>query len=163
MTASAISPASPAKTASATASGLMARPVALTWSDRLIVMMFRPVPAYRLASASAALVNAVSDAPGWSRTAASSPSDRLAATAGAANGQLTRAVGKALLVPVGTISSSNTTIAVTRYVSVTALPYSGAPLGVLGTAYKRSVPPGARCSRRASCWSTMACPGACGS
>ena len=40
MTASAISPASPAKTASATASGLMARSVALTWSDRLMVMMF---------------------------------------------------------------------------------------------------------------------------
>ena len=44
MTASAISPASPAKTASATASGLMARSVALTWSDRLMVMMFPRCP-----------------------------------------------------------------------------------------------------------------------
>ena len=40
MTASAISPASPANTASATASGLMARCVALTWSDWSMVMMF---------------------------------------------------------------------------------------------------------------------------
>ena len=44
MTASAISPASPAKTASATASGRMARSVALTWSDRLMMTMFPPVP-----------------------------------------------------------------------------------------------------------------------
>ena len=112
---------------------------------------------------SAALLNAASGAPGVSRTAASYPSARPAATAGAANGQLTRAVGPSVLVPMGTISSSNATIAVTRYVSVTALLYSGAPLGALGTPYIRSVPPGVRCSRLASCWSTMACPGAFGS
>ena len=108
-------------------------------------------------------MNAACDAPGASRSAASYPSLRLAATVGAANGQLTRAVGSAVLVPVGTISSSNTTIAVTRYVSVTALLYSGAPLGALGTPYSRSVPPGVRCSRLASCWSTMAWRGAFGS
>ena len=44
MTASAISPASPAKAPRATASGMIARFVALTWSDRLMVMMFPPVP-----------------------------------------------------------------------------------------------------------------------
>ena len=108
-------------------------------------------------------MNAVCDAPGWSRTAASSPAERFAAAVVAVNGELTRAVGRALLVPVGTISSSNTTIAVTRNVSVTALLYSGAPLGALGTPYRRSVLPGVRCSVLASCWSTMACPGAFGS
>ena len=81
-----------------------------------------------------------------------------------ANGQLTRAVGALLFAePVGTISSSNTTTAVTRNVTVTALPYSGVPFGALGTPYRRSVLPGVRCSRLASCWSTMACPRALGS
>ena len=59
-------------------------------------------------------MNAVCDAPGWSRIEASSPSESELATAGAANGQLTRAVGMVALLPVGTISLSSTTIAVTR-------------------------------------------------
>jgi hypothetical protein len=161
MTASAISAASPAKTASAMASGPIARSVALTWSDRLMVMTSPPVPGYRLASVRAVLVNAVSDTPGCSRTAASSPKPSSAAAVVAANGELTSAVGSLPFAePVGTISSSNATIAVTRNVSVTALLYSGAPLGALGTPYRRSVPPGVRCSSLASCSSTIACPGA---
>jgi hypothetical protein len=108
--------------------------------------------------------NAVTDAPGASRTAASYAGWSALTVFSGANGQLTRAIGSLLFwEPVGTIWSSKTTTAVTRNASVTALLYSGRPLGVLGTPYRRSVPPGARCSRLASRWSTMACPRAAGS
>ena len=54
MTASAMSPARPANSASATASGRMARWVAATPSDRLMMSIFPPLAGYRFASAAAA-------------------------------------------------------------------------------------------------------------
>ena len=67
-----MSPASAANIASATASGLIARSVPVTWAEMSTKTRppFARTPGYRLASAFAAAMNAAGSAPGRSRTSA---------------------------------------------------------------------------------------------
>jgi hypothetical protein len=158
-TASAIRATSAANTASATASGRMARCVAATWSDRLSASMAPPVSGYFLASAPAALRNAAMLAPGLSRTPACGPYVNDGASREAVNDGFSRAIGSLLVAVLGTIWLSKIAIAETRKSSGTASRRSGAPvLGLSGSPSRRSVPPGRRFSRLASCGSMTASP-----
>src|SRR6202167_1908656 len=91
--ASAMSATSAANAASATASGLMARWVAATRSDRLSTSMLPPVSGYFFASTAAARRNAARLAPGLRRTPAWGPYVIEAASRVAANDGLSNAIG----------------------------------------------------------------------
>ena len=163
MTASAMSPARPANSASATASGRMARCVAATPSDGLMMSIFPPLAGYRFASAAAAATNLPMPAPGRSRTPAWAPYVPRRAAAVAVNGGLSRAVGSALVPTPGTIWVSKVTTADTRKARGEASWGSGLPvLGLFGISSRCSRPPGRRCSASASFWLIMACPAARG-
>ncbi len=168
-TTSAISAASAANSASATACGLMARWVALTWSAALRMSTAPPVPcccrvpAYRLASWSAAAMNRDSSAPGRSRTAASSQHGADRAAAVAANGGLSSAVGALASATLLTTWLSNTAIPVTLNDRMNSFENSSLVVtGSSGMKPRRSVPPGDRCSMSASCWLITAAPGSWG-